>query len=113
MFPKFAIVGAACLLVFAAGCSSGASTGSVTGIAAPCTGPVFPLQYAKLSVTVTLSQGSHVVQNRTVKGKHLFEFTAAPGKYVLSSNQGQGSPPIPVTVTSGRVTTANISISCK
>ncbi len=113
MPSKLPIVGAACVLVLAAGCSSGAAAGSVTGIAAPCTGPVLPPQYAKLSVKVKLSQDSHVVQSQTVRGRHLFEFTVTPGKYVLSSNQGLGSPPIPVTVTSGRVTTANISSSCK
>lgn len=96
-----------------AGCSTGSSSGTITGFASPCTGPVSSSGYANLPVDVTLSHGSHLVASTTVKGKHVYHFTVSPGQYVVSTHEGQGSRPVHITLRSGEVARVNIPSTCR
>jgi hypothetical protein len=102
--------------LMAAGCGSASTTaGTITGVASPCIGVVGPTQYASIPVTVTLRHGSKTVGRQTVRGRHIYRFTAAPGSYLVStpSDEGDGSLPQHVTVHSGQVATANIPSMCR
>jgi hypothetical protein len=85
----------------------------VTGVAAPCTGPVLPGALARLPVTVTLSRASRVVATQSVRGRHVYRFAASPGAYVVASKERGGSRPVRVTVQPGATTVVPIRSSCK
>jgi hypothetical protein len=104
---------AACLLALVlASCSSTPADGTITGVASPCTGPLSPVPYSKLPVTVYLSEGAHTVAHQSVTGAHAYRFVVPPGEYVVATHEGNGSNPVSVTVRSGETTRANIPSYC-
>lgn len=114
MAGKALVALAICALGFAAGCSTGSTAGTVTGVASPCIGSgVTSAEYANLPVEVTLTQASHTIASQTVKGKHVYRFTALPGTYVVSTHEGQGSMPVRLALSSSGVARVNIPSTCR
>jgi hypothetical protein len=108
------------LATLASGCASTtspsgstgqASDGIVSGVAAPCEGPYRSDQYEAVPVHVQLLKDNRVVAVQTVTGSHTFRFAAAPGEYVVRSNQSATSPHH-FKVTPGSSTTVNIYSAC-
>jgi hypothetical protein len=102
------------LAAVASGCGGGsaqASQGTITGVAEPCVAiPNSPL--AAQTVSVTLSHDGHVIARQIVRGLHVYRFSTAPGTYVVSSSEGEGSMSVHVTVYSGHTVHANIPYTC-
>lgn len=88
-----------------------AAFGVVTGTASPCAGSLTTNGYANLPVTVTLSQGGRVVEQETVRGRHVYRFEARLGNFQLTSNQPSVTP-VPVTVGLGRTTHVDLLAGC-
>jgi hypothetical protein len=86
--------------------------GTVTGVAAPCIGPITSTGYQKLEVTVYLTRGLRLVADQTVKGTHTYRFVVASGNYIVATHEGEGSRPVPVTVRPGQTTHADIPSYC-
>ena len=102
----FAMVGA-----LLAACGEGATTGSLTGHAAPCLGPhLAPAQRATIPVRVTVTEHSKVIADQTVRGSHTYRFNLAPGRYVVSSN---ASRPVSIILRAGEVQRVNLGDLCK
>ena len=85
--------------------------GIITGTALPCMGTLISSkQLAKLPVKVTLSAGLRTIATDVVRGRHVYRFAARPGTYIVSFNQGPGSPPDDVTLHAGQ--TVRASATC-
>jgi hypothetical protein len=108
LIPTAAVVLTLC---FASGCSSGPTTGVVTGVAYPCVGPHrTSAQLANIPVRVTIRQRSKVIARETVRGSHTYRFDMPPGQYVVSSRT---SGPTSITLHAGEVDRTNLPSFCK
>ena len=114
MFAQRLGVPLALLTALAAGCGgtstqgSGTNPGSVTGIAAMCSGPAGLPPHL---VVAKLLQGKRVVALQTHLGNRSFRFLVPPGKYIVTSDQSYAVP-VQVTVRSGTATHANVFSAC-
>lgn len=114
---KSMLIGLICIAAFGAGCGRGATPsafGTVTGIAEPCVGPpVSQSVLRSMPVTVTLSHNAHIVARQTIRGPHVFRFTAGAGAYVVSTVEGDGSNSEDVKLTNGKtIHAATIPSNC-
>jgi hypothetical protein len=82
--------------------------GTITGVAQPCVGEATAVQYAHLTLRVTLSHHGRVVARQVVRGSHVYRFRIEPGAYVVRSLEGDASHPVHVIVSSRQ--TAHVTI---
>jgi hypothetical protein len=106
-------------LVCACGSASGATTGTLKGTAAPCTGPTPNSKSQAWEVQVILRRGSTVIAKRTVFDTEaadepvidaIFSFTEPAGTYSVSGATPQEQT---VVIKAGTTSTVDIPAICK
>jgi hypothetical protein len=102
------------LVVFAAGCASSGSPGTVQGVASQCIGVATASQLrGALPVTVTLTNARKDIATDVVRGDQKFHFTASAGDYLLTSSARQRLAPTKVVIRSGHTSDINLNPECK
>jgi hypothetical protein len=93
------------------GCSSSGGTGTVTGSAPTCYGPVDNLTPV---LTIDVRQGNKLITSgkfRSSAQSHRYHFTLAHGTYEIAT--APGGKPIDVTVKAGHTVRADLpNVSC-
>lgn len=107
------------LALLAVGCTTKTATtsrttsppvGIVTGVASPCWPYPFTKGIRNAPVAVTVTRDGQRVASQTVRGKHVYHLTLAPGSYVVSTLY---SPAKPVTIVAGLAAKADLPDDCE